>query len=57
MFLYQQAQKSQIKFFHNSSHSKRLAALGLKKDIKYCFSLDKTKIIPVLQGKYLVKFS
>lgn len=55
IFLYQQTQQSQIKFFHSSSHSKRLAAMGLKKDIKYCFSLDKTKIIPVLQGKYLVK--
>jgi len=55
MFLYQQTQENPIKFFHNSSHSKRLAAMGLKKDIKYCFSLDKTKIIPVLEGKYLVK--
>lgn len=57
LFLYQQTQKSQVKFFHNSSHSKRLAEMGLKKDIKYCFSLDKTKIIPVLQGKYLVKLT
>ena len=55
LFLYQQAEKSQLKFFHNSSHSKRLAQMGLKKDIKYCFALDKTRIIPVLQGKYLVK--
>ena len=55
LFLYQQTNQSQLKFFHNASHSKRLAAMGLKQDIKYCFSLDKTKIIPVLQGKYLVK--
>jgi len=57
LFLYQQTQQSQVKFFHNSSHSKRLAAMGLKKDIKYCFTLDKTTIIPVLDGKYLVKMS
>ncbi|MBK7184214.1 MAG: 2-phosphosulfolactate phosphatase [Bacteroidetes bacterium] len=57
LFLYQQTQQSQVKFFHNSSHSKRLAAMGLKKDIKYCFTLDKTTIIPVLDGKYLVKMA
>ena len=55
LFLYQQAEKNQFKFFHNCSHAKRLSEMGLKKDIKYCFSVDKTKIIPVLQGKYLVK--
>jgi 2-phosphosulfolactate phosphatase len=54
LFLYQQTQQSQIKFFHNSSHSRRLAAMGLKKDIKYCFSLDKTKHIPFLKGDRLV---
>jgi 2-phosphosulfolactate phosphatase len=57
LFLYQQTQQSQVKFFHNSSHSKRLAAMGLKKDIKYCFTLDETSIIPVLDGKYLVKMA
>ncbi|MBN8697474.1 MAG: 2-phosphosulfolactate phosphatase [Bacteroidetes bacterium] len=57
LFLYQQTQQSQVKFFHNSSHSKRLAAMGLKKDIKYCFTLDQTSIIPVLEGKYLVKMA
>lgn len=57
MFLYQQTQENPVKFFHNSSHSRRLAAMGLKKDIKYCFTLDKTKIIPVLEGKYLVRLN
>lgn len=54
-FLYEQSQKSQIKFIRNSSHAERLAAMGLKKDIKYCFQLDQTTVIPVLEGKYLVK--
>jgi 2-phosphosulfolactate phosphatase len=54
-FLYDQSQKNQIKFLRNSSHAERLASLGLKKDIKYCFQLDQTTIIPVLKGKYLVK--
>ncbi len=57
LFLYEQSQKNQIKFIRNSSHAERLAAMGLKKDIKYCFQLDKTTVIPVLEGKYLVKLS
>ena len=54
-FLYEESQKNQVKFLRNSSHAERLAAMGLKKDIKYCFQLDQTDIIPVLEGKYLVK--
>lgn len=56
-FLYEQSQKSQIKFIRNSSHAERLAAMGLKKDIKYCFQLDQTDVIPVMEGKYLVKLA
>jgi 2-phosphosulfolactate phosphatase len=56
-FLYEQSQKNQTKFLRNSSHAARLAAMGLKKDIKYCFQLDQTNVIPVLEGKYLVKLS
>ncbi len=56
-FLYQQAETNPYKFIRNSSHAERLAALGLKHDIKYCLALDKTDIIPVLEGKYLVKLS
>ena len=56
-FLYDQSQKNIIKFLRNSSHAERLAAMGLKKDIKYCFQLDQTTVIPVLEGKYLVKLS
>jgi len=56
-FLYDESQKNQIKFLRNSSHAERLAAMGLKKDIKYCFQLDQTDVIPVLEGKYLVKLT
>jgi 2-phosphosulfolactate phosphatase len=54
-YLYQSAQTNPYKYLRNSSHTERLAAMGLKKDIKYCFSLDKTTVIPVLEGKYLIK--
>lgn len=56
-FLYQTAQSNPYKYLRNSSHTERLAALGLKKDIRYCFTLDQTKIVPILEGKYLVKLS
>ncbi len=56
-FLYKGAQDNPFQYLRKSSHTERLAALGLKKDIKYCFSLDQTTIIPVLEGKYLVKLS
>lgn len=54
-FLFNQAQQQPMRFLHNSSHAERLAAMGLKKDIKYCLELDKTSVIPVLEEKYLVK--
>ena len=56
-YLYQSAQNNLYKYIRHSSHTERLAALGLKKDIKYCFALDQTNVIPVLEGKYLVKLS
>jgi len=53
--LYQLAKKNPYRFLHNSSHAERLAAMGLKEDIKYCLQVDKTKVIPVLDGKHLIK--
>lgn len=54
-FLYQSAKNNPYKYLRNSSHTEHLAAMGLKGDIKYCFTLDQTTIIPILEGKYLVK--
>lgn len=54
-YLYKSAKENPYRYLRNSSHTERLAAMGLKKDIKYCFSFDKTTVIPVLEGKYLVK--
>lgn len=54
-FLYQSAKNSPYKYLRNSSHAERLSAMGLKEDIKYCLTLDQTTIIPILEGKYLVK--
>jgi 2-phosphosulfolactate phosphatase len=54
-FLYKQASTNPYKFLRNSSHTERLSAMGLKNDIKFCLTLDYTEIIPVLEGKYLVR--
>jgi 2-phosphosulfolactate phosphatase len=56
-YLYTSAQKNPYKYLRNSSHTERLAEMGLKHDIKYCLTFDKTEIIPVLDGKYLVRLS
>jgi 2-phosphosulfolactate phosphatase len=54
-FLYQLAQENPYKYIRHASHAERLAAMGLKEDIKYCLTPDQTDVIPHLEGKYLVK--
>jgi 2-phosphosulfolactate phosphatase len=49
-----------LHFLTKSSHFARLKKLNLINDINYCFSFDKTKVIPMLKNKQLVdilKFS
>jgi 2-phosphosulfolactate phosphatase len=53
--LFQSAQKNPSRILHGSSHKQRLSKLGLKADIKYCLSMDKTQIIPVLKNGVLVR--
>lgn len=55
--LYNMAKKNPYRFLHNSSHAERLAAMGLKEDIKYCLQVDLSRVIPVLDGKHLVKLT
>lgn len=54
-YLFEQAQHEPIKYLSHASHKERLARLGLKKDIKYCLTPNQAPVIPVLEGKYLVK--
>ncbi|HVA98380.1 MAG TPA: 2-phosphosulfolactate phosphatase [Bacteroidia bacterium] len=53
-FMYQTAKTNPHKYLRNSSHRKRLAALNLKKDIKYCLAFDKTNLLPILEKDCLV---
>jgi 2-phosphosulfolactate phosphatase len=53
--LYNVAKGNLYDFLSNSSHRNRLAKLDLERDIKYCLTLNLCPIIPVMEGKYLVK--
>jgi 2-phosphosulfolactate phosphatase len=55
-YLYKMAKEDPMKFLARASHKERLAALNLKKDIKYCLTPDQTKVIPVLKDGVLVKW-
>ena len=54
MYLFEGAQKDPEKLLKISSHRRRLANLNLKRDIKYCLSINKTTKIPILIGDELV---
>ncbi|MBK8368633.1 MAG: 2-phosphosulfolactate phosphatase [Bacteroidetes bacterium] len=53
--LYIIAKDELFEFLSNSSHRNRLAKLDLERDIKYCLTPNQCPVIPVMEGKYLVK--
>lgn len=53
--LYNMAKNDLYDFLSNSSHRNRLAKLDLERDIKYCLTPNQCPVIPVMEGKYLVK--
>ncbi|MBA3706273.1 MAG: 2-phosphosulfolactate phosphatase, partial [Bacteroidetes bacterium] len=53
--LYSLAKSDLYGFLADSSHRNRLHKLDLEKDIRYCLTLNQSTVIPVLEGKYLVK--
>jgi len=55
MELYKVARHDLYGFLANSSHRKRLAKLDLERDIKYCLTPNQCPVLPVLEGKFLVK--
>jgi len=54
LHLYEMAQKDTEKLLKISSHRRRLVNMNLKKDIRYCLTLNQTKKIPILIGDELV---
>lgn len=53
--LYNLAKDNLYEFLSNSSHRNRLAKLDLERDINYCLTLNLCPVIPIMEGKYLVK--
>lgn len=53
--LYNLAKNDLFEFLSNSSHRNRLAKLDLERDIKYCLTPNQCPVIPVMEGKYLIK--
>lgn len=53
--LYNLAKDDLFTFLANSSHRNRLAKLELERDINYCLTPNICPVIPIMDGKYLVK--
>jgi len=53
--LYKLAKDDLYDFLSNSSHRNRLAKLDLERDIRYCLTPNQCPVIPMMEGKYLVK--
>jgi 2-phosphosulfolactate phosphatase len=55
MELYKVAKHDIYSFLANSSHRNRLAKLDLERDVRYCLTPNQCPVLPVLEGKFLVK--
>lgn len=53
--LYNIAKGDLYEFLSHSSHRNRLAKLDLERDIQYCLTVNQCPVIPIMEGKYLVK--
>ena len=54
-YLYLSASENYFGFLKASSHRRRLRALNLNEDIKYCLTPNQTNVVPVREKNYLVK--
>lgn len=53
--LYKVAKHDVYEFLSHSSHRNRLAKLDLERDVKYCLTPNQCPILPIMEGKFLVK--
>ena len=53
--LYKLAKHDLYGFLANSSHRNRLEKLDLERDIRYCLTPNQCPVIPIMEGKFLVK--
>lgn len=54
LYLYREARHDMVTFLQNSSHVRRLANLGIHKDIAFCLKPDQYPVVPVLKEGVLV---
>ena len=54
-YLYLSASENYFGFLKASSHRRRLRALNLNEDIKYCLTPNQTNVVPIREKNYLVK--
>jgi len=55
MELYKLAKHDLYGFLAHSSHRNRLEKLDLERDIRYCLTPNQCPVVPVLDGKHLIK--
>ncbi len=53
-YLYLSARENYMAFLKASSHRKRLKALNLNEDMKYCLTPNQTNVIPIRRDNYLI---
>jgi 2-phosphosulfolactate phosphatase len=53
--LYKLAKHDLYGFLGNSSHRTRLQKLDLERDVRYCLTPNQCPVLPVMEGKFLVK--
>lgn len=53
-YLYLSARENYMAFLKASSHRRRLKALNLNEDMKYCLTPNQTNVIPIRKANYLV---
>lgn len=55
MELYKLAKHDLYGFLSNSSHRNRLEKLDLERDIRYCLTPNQCPVLPIMEGKFLIK--
>lgn len=53
--MYQDAKGDIYQYLADSSHRHRMKRLDLEKDVRYCLQTDIMDVVPILQGKHIVK--
>lgn len=54
-YLYLSASENYFGYLKASSHRRRLRALNLNEDIKYCLTPNQTNVVPIREKKFLIK--